>query len=119
MTTNRGGRNMNRKRKSDGKSRIHWAWQQLCHQFAWVIHKNTAAYNAEVSKRPVFVEDEPCEGCIEVTRELFDAFVVPVVWIASNEASALAGVRRMSVEAAAEILERCVKASKEWPEPQE
>ena len=110
---------MNRKRKSDGKSRIHWAWQQLCHQFAWVIHKNTAAYNAEVSKRPVLVEDEPCEGCIEVARELFDAFVVPVVWIASNEASALAGVRRMSVEAAAEILERCVKASKEWPEPQE
>ena len=110
---------MNRKRKSDGKRRIHQAWQQLCHQFAWVIHKNTAAYDAEVSKRPVLVEDEPCEGCIEVARELFDAFVVPVVWIASNEASALAGVRRMSVEAAAEILERCVKASKEWPEPQE
>ena len=109
---------MNRNGKRDGESRIDQAWQQLCHQLAWVIHKNTAAYDAEVSKRPVLVEDEPCEGCIEVARELFDAFVVPVVWIASNEASALAGVPVMSVDAAAEILERCVKASKEWPEPQ-
>ena len=109
---------MKRNRKSDGESRIDQAWQQLCHQFASVIHKNIAAYNAEESKRPVLVEDEPCEGCIEVARELFDAFVVPVVSIASNQASALAGVRVMSVDAAAEILERCVTASKEWPEPQ-